>query len=291
MNLSPIDYSSDVPEIVALLRTSLSNNHTAENFIWKHYDNPFGKSYGLLAWDKQKIVGVRMFMFWEFRKANKILRAIRPVDTITHPEHRGKGIFKKLTLQGLEDCRGDYDFVFNTPNTKSFPGYIKMGWDKYDKDLFFKIALTLNLKKKGSIQLLTHKEVDLENLDFSSQYYRTNFSNNYVRWRYKDEMYWVAKFEKYSLSLFLFYKIEKIRGVKTLIIQDIIGDYKMHKSAVTALAAHLKVFVVFYLNTPLLNLNFYISKRRHSSIVVIKGDKEKIPPSLSFSAGDLEGRL
>ena len=291
MNLNPINYSNDVPEIVALLRTSLSDNHTTENFMWKHYDNPFGKSYGLLARDKDKIVGARMFMFWEFRKANRVLRAIRPVDTITHPEYRGKGIFKKLTLQGLEDCKGEYDFVFNTPNTNSFPGYIKMGWNKYDRDLYFKIALTINLKRKGSIKLLEQKEFDLQNIDLSSPYFRTNFSSNYLRWRYLDDVYKVAKFEKDSIQLLLFYKLEKVKGVKTLIIQDILGDYQMHKSAVMALAAYIKVYVVFYLNTPLLNLNFYISKKRHNSIVVIKGDKEKIPASLSFSAGDLEGRL
>ena len=73
--------------------------------MWKHYDNPFGKSYGLLARDKNIIVGARMFMFWEFRKANRVLRAIRPVDTITHPEYRGKGIFKKLTYKGLMTVR------------------------------------------------------------------------------------------------------------------------------------------------------------------------------------------
>ena len=154
-----------------------------------------------------------------------------------------------------------------------------------------KKSISINLKRKGSIKLLEQKEFDLQNIDLASPDFRTNFSSNYLRWRYLDKVYKVAKFEKDSIQVLLFYKLEKVKGVKTLIIQDILGDCQMHKAAVTALANYINVYVVFFLNTPLLNLNFYISKKRHNSIVVIKGDKEKIPASLSFSAGDLEGSL
>lgn len=291
MEFRPIDFSKDVPDIVALLRTSLSDNHTEENFLWKHFENPFGKSYGLLAIDNNHIVGVRMFMYWEFKSSNEILRAIRPVDTITHPNYRGKGIFKKLTLQGLEDCKGEYDFVFNTPNINSFPGYVKMGWTKYDKDLFFKIAITIDLKRKGSIELLKQKEFKLQNIDLLSPNFRTNITTSYLRWRYLDKLYEVAKFEENSVCLLLFYKLTKVKGVKTLILLDVIGDYQFHKSAVKRLAAYLNVYFVFFLNTPLLNLNFTFSRKRQNSIVAIKGERDEIPESLSFSAGDLEGRL
>jgi hypothetical protein len=54
--------------------------------------------------------------------------AVRAVDTATHPEHQGRGIFSSLTLAALDALRGDVDLVFNTPNEKSLPGYLKMGW-------------------------------------------------------------------------------------------------------------------------------------------------------------------
>ena len=291
MDLRAISYLEDTPEIVALLRTSLSDNHTKENFLWKHFENPFGNSYGLVALDKSKIIGARMFMFWEFRKSDKFLKAIRPVDTITHPDYRGKGIFKKLTLQGLEDCRGTYDFVFNTPNNNSFPGYIKMGWSSYDQNLYFRIALTFNWNKEGSINLIPIGDVDLNNVDLSSEYYRTNFTTDFAHWRYKHAVYNVAKFEKDSVELYLFYKIGKIKKVKILIIQDIAGNAQLHKSAVKALASYLGVFTVYYLDSPLLNLKFPISKKRKNSIIVLKEDKEIKSVPLTFSAGDLEGRL
>ena len=59
------------------------------------------------------------------------LRAVRAVDTATHPDHQGKGIFTKLTLGAIPDLRDDgVDAIFNTPNDKSRPGYLKMGWSQ-----------------------------------------------------------------------------------------------------------------------------------------------------------------
>jgi hypothetical protein len=37
-------------------------------------------------------------------------------------------MFRALTLEALEALRSDTDLVFNTPNDKSRPGYLKMGW-------------------------------------------------------------------------------------------------------------------------------------------------------------------
>ena len=40
----------------------------------------------------------------------------------------GTGVFTRLTLAALEELKIDTDLVFNTPNGKSLPGYLKMGW-------------------------------------------------------------------------------------------------------------------------------------------------------------------
>jgi hypothetical protein len=38
------------------------------------------------------------------------------------------GVFSALTLAALDRLRGDVDLIYNTPNEKSLPGYLKMGW-------------------------------------------------------------------------------------------------------------------------------------------------------------------
>lgn len=96
---------------------------------WKHEENPFGRSEVLLAYDNHTLLGVRVFMRWNWKSGAHVFRALRAVDTVVHPDHKGHGIFKKLTTTLRDQCRTDgYDFIFNTPNTQSLPGYLKMGW-------------------------------------------------------------------------------------------------------------------------------------------------------------------
>ena len=126
--------SSDIPAIVELLRLSLGESlikKTEDTWRWKHEDNPFGPSPVLLAEDEGQIIGVRAMMRWQFEMGGKTYKAVRAVDTATHPDHQGKGIFKKLTLDLIEQLKEEgCDFIFNTPNEKSKPGYLKMGWEE-----------------------------------------------------------------------------------------------------------------------------------------------------------------
>jgi N-acetylglutamate synthase-like GNAT family acetyltransferase len=127
----------DIPSIVQLLKLSLGESLMPKSeafWEWKHIDNPFGKSPVLVAEENHQLIGVRAFMRWEWKQGNTVYKAVRAVDTATHPHHQGKGIFKKLTLQLVEQCKSEgVDFIFNTPNTSSMPGYLKMGWSKVGK--------------------------------------------------------------------------------------------------------------------------------------------------------------
>lgn len=123
---------SDVPAVIALMKTALGDGNvprTPEFWHWKHRENPFGRSPMWLAHDGDRLVGVRLFLRWRLRAGGAEYNAVRAVDTATHPDYQGKGIFKRLTLRLLEDEeRAGTQLVFNTPNAQSRPGYIKMGW-------------------------------------------------------------------------------------------------------------------------------------------------------------------
>jgi GNAT superfamily N-acetyltransferase len=122
----------DESGVLRLLRDTLgegpAGHRSAEFFRWKHQENPFGRSFMLLAESGDEIVGLRAFMRWSLRHDGRTIRAVRAVDTATHPLHQGRGIFSKLTRAAIEELRSDADLVFNTPNEKSLPGYLKMGW-------------------------------------------------------------------------------------------------------------------------------------------------------------------
>ena len=99
-----------------------------EFFRWKHYDNPFGRSFMLLAEADGRVIGLRAFMRWRFSAAGRQVTAVRAVDTATHPDYQGMGVFSRLTRAALEGLDGQVDLVFNTPNDASRPGYLKLGW-------------------------------------------------------------------------------------------------------------------------------------------------------------------
>lgn len=122
----------DVEEIVELLRTCLGAGRvprSAEFWRWKHERSPFGPSPVLLAVAGGRIVGVRAFLRWRWRSADQDLPAVRAVDTATHPDWQGRGVFSALTGELTARVAGEgAAFVFNTPNRKSGAGYRKMGW-------------------------------------------------------------------------------------------------------------------------------------------------------------------
>jgi hypothetical protein len=126
----------DEPEVLSLLTATMAGGPTGTRssafYTWKHRDNPFGASPGLVAEADGAVVGVRLFLRWELRHGDRLLRAVRAVDTATHPDHQRRGIFKTLTLTLLDqlDREEGIDLVFNTPNADSRPGYLRMGWQE-----------------------------------------------------------------------------------------------------------------------------------------------------------------
>jgi GNAT superfamily N-acetyltransferase len=126
----------DREAIITLARASLGWKEGDPNeafFAWKHDENAFGTSPAWLSVAPDgRIAGLRVFLRWRFRTPQgQTLSAVRAVDTATHPDFQGRGIFTTLTLGALPDLRDDgIDNVFNTPNDKSRPGYLKMGWSQ-----------------------------------------------------------------------------------------------------------------------------------------------------------------
>ncbi len=124
----------DLPHVLEVLRLSLGEppglTRTPDLFTWKHFDNPFGRSLMLVAEEDERIAGFRAFMRWELVGPGDIsLRCGRAVDTATHPDFQRRGIFRTLTLNGIEHATAEgMDLIFNTPNENSGAGYLTMGW-------------------------------------------------------------------------------------------------------------------------------------------------------------------
>ena len=194
---------NDVLNIQALATHALGDQPVLRSvpfWKWKHKANPFGESPVLVMQNADDLVGLRALMRWNLVKDKNIFTAHRAVDTATHPDYHGKGIFTQLTFSLLEQLNaGDPTVIFNTPNRKSRPGYLKMGWAQSGKTRL-KICLSpsglvknhLGSKtKSGYVQEKVILPESLEELlaahqNLFSNQVTTACSTDYLRWRYME---------------------------------------------------------------------------------------------------------
>lgn len=307
--------SGDISEIVKVLKLSLGEADlplSEEIWNYKHVGNPFGESLVLIAIEDDKIIGVRAFMRWQWQLEDKILSCYRAVDTATHPEHQGKGVFKKLTLKAVDLAREkNGDFIFNTPNANSRPGYLKMGWKSAGK-----IAVALQ-PAWGSFYNLGSSLPDVqwnyavsdgeienlclgwnERLQKRNKIY-TPKSSRYLKWRYMEnplQNYEIMATSKTYLAAY----IKKRKGIKELRIAECIftGETGVNQEIRNDISRMAKKFgaQVITFSPNLLDLNQFSVKGDFGPILTVRDlDSEPAIKELysacrnwAYSLGDLE---
>ena len=136
----------------AALGVSATLPHTPAFWDWKHFQNPFGESQILVARIGTKLAGVRAYLRWNLTSPDGPLKAFRAVDTATHPDHQRQGVFRALTQEANRRAEASgIDLIFNTPNAKSLPGYLSMGWSIVGKPRVYIKPLHLALFRSTHI--------------------------------------------------------------------------------------------------------------------------------------------
>ena len=123
--------ADDVSAMLELAREALGPGptRTPDFWQWKHQRNPFGQSPILLACEPDgRLVGMRAFMPWQWQMGTRTVDSFRAVDTATAADWRRRGLFSRLTRTLADDVAARGSFIFNTPNSSSRPGYLKLGW-------------------------------------------------------------------------------------------------------------------------------------------------------------------
>lgn len=254
---------SDIPEMVDVLKRSMGDfDLPVSEGVWKykHIDSPFGQSFILIAEENNKIIGVRALMQWQWQRGQQIFHSYRAVDTATDPNHQGRGIFKKLTLSAVDELKkNDAHFIFNTPNEKSRPGYLKMGWEPAGKllvslkpsytfwnwgrdlkDYSIKLEATENERTKLCSNWVKHLQ------DSSALF--TPKSSHYLKWRY--EQNFLQKYEVISTSsYYLAAYVKKRKFIKELRIAECIFHETTSKeifNVIAQLASKFGVHVISF---------------------------------------------
>ncbi len=215
--------TNETPDIVNLVVRSMGGGPEPWSqafWLWKHVHNPFGASAVLVAEDNGALVGLRAFMRWNWQIGGKTICTVRAVDTATDPEYRGRGIFKRLTLQLRDEMAAEgVRFVYNTPNAQSRPGYLKMGWSLVGKPALWirpvhPVRLAKAMRSRGlsgkerTPPLVDAKPVDdilddsgvqalLEDVQTAADdRFHTRVGLEYLRWRYQQ----IPGFAYYAVS-------------------------------------------------------------------------------------------
>ncbi len=272
-----------VPEALALLKTSLQFTGDAVWFHWKHRQSPFGPSPGFVAMEGEHMLGVRLFMPWHFVHRGELFRALRPVDTATLPPARGKGVFRKLTLEGLDLLRGSYDLVFNTPNSQSYPGYRKMGWQDWVqcRGIYFGV-----LPRRQGVAPVPRVEVATV---FDRDCMRTCVDARYLQWRYQMHP---VRFYQHAHAADTGVAVDTIRKgfLRVVRVRDFWGDPRLYASLVAGACGHEGSCVAFDVASRLHTASF-AKWTRPASRVVFRGDEAIRMGPVCFSLGDIDGRI
>lgn len=228
---------SDLPEVLEVLRLSLGEPaglaRTPRLFAWKHLDNPFGHSLMLVAEEGSRIVGFRAFMQWQLATpGGHLLRCVRAVDTATHPDVQRRGIFRMLTLSGIEQATSDgIDLIFNTPNRQSGPGYLTMGWREIGRvgamvRPSWRLLGSSRHRHEWAPAVRPVSEADLERLlglaDRLPRGLRTPRTRDYLHWRFTAHptgLYFSAR----SAEGMALGRAHLRRGRRELVISELFG--------------------------------------------------------------------
>jgi hypothetical protein len=221
--------TDDLEPVLRLLTETFGAGFDDDWFKWKHLVGPWGASPGWVAEDGANLLGVRLFLPWRFRDDQRTYRAMRPCDTATSMSARGKGVFSSLTRHGIASLT-DADFIFNTPNSNSMPGYLKMGFVEWGR-----VRQRLSIVRTRDAELSTDPHPPVESV------FGTDVDRDFFRWRY--EQCPSLAYSSFGLSgetqCGLICRIREWRGMRLLIASELWGDRRQQKVLIQGAAAEL----------------------------------------------------
>ncbi len=93
---------------------------------WLYVDNPDGTVAGYDAWDGERLAAHYVCVPGVAQVGGQPVRVLLSLNTATHPDYQGQGLFTKLAALTYDAARGaGYDAVYGVANANSTPGFIR----------------------------------------------------------------------------------------------------------------------------------------------------------------------
>ena len=125
-----LDFSNpdDMQKLVDLQNAVYEGKHvfTSEGFHYWYLDNPNGRVVSFNAIYREIIAAHYALVPIKMCISGKVSLGLLSMATVTHPNHRGKGLFKTLAKATYEyAAQNGFEFVIGVANANSYPGFIK----------------------------------------------------------------------------------------------------------------------------------------------------------------------
>jgi len=121
----------DSPQLTELFRVVFEFARSASHDRWKFDDNPYGPPVIAVADDHGTLVGQYALWPMALRLGQQVTPCAQSLDTMTHPDYRGQGMFTVLAEECMRyAAKRGIEALFGFPNENSFPGFVRrLDWD------------------------------------------------------------------------------------------------------------------------------------------------------------------
>lgn len=163
-----------------LLGTLLSADH-----YQKKYLTPAGLAKLVTIRENGRLVAVNAMIPEVLRHEGGTTLGWQSCDTATHPDARGRGLFKKC-VNTLHESLRDGEVFFGYPNANSTQGFVRCGWTTFDVLDAYAAPLPVLFVEQG-IEQITHFDEQFD--AFAIRIVRPGIvgierSAAYLNWRY-----------------------------------------------------------------------------------------------------------
>lgn len=142
------DGDVSLQKVVDLQNIVYEGKHTfrVDGFHKRYLDNPLGRVISFNAFYGDELVAHYACIPYAMNIDGRKSVGLFDMATVTHPDHRGKGLFKKLAKTTYDYAKEKgYEFVLGVANANSFPGYMKYFPVTYVGQLEVKMGFGLNV--------------------------------------------------------------------------------------------------------------------------------------------------
>lgn len=123
------DTDKDFDQLVELQNEAYKNegrHFSQDRFKHWYVENPYGKAISFNAYDGEKMVAHYVCIPKKLSIEGRVVDGILSMATVTHPNYRGRGLFKTLAKMTYDHARDNgYEFVIGVANANSFHGFMK----------------------------------------------------------------------------------------------------------------------------------------------------------------------